>query len=96
MQKYIELAKQVTKPEDNTRYPESIRTSSALRALFDNCGEDEALALKLHKAVIKSKQDGFRYNLMKERRIKQELFKVLKDANEVERVFEIVKEQEEY
>lgn len=96
LQKYIELAQQVTKPEDNTRYPESIRTNGALRALFDNCGEDEGLALKIHKAVTKSKQDGFRHNLMKERRIKQELFKVLKNVDEVERVYEIVKEQEEY
>ncbi|MBQ1936803.1 MAG: type I restriction endonuclease subunit R, partial [Bacteroidales bacterium] len=96
LEKYIELAKQVTKPEDNTRYPESIRMSGALRALFDNCGEDEGLALKIHKAVIKSKQDGFRHNLMKERRIKQELFKVLQDIDEVERVYSIVKEQEEY
>jgi type I restriction enzyme R subunit len=96
LEKYIELAKQVTKPEDNTRYPESIRMSGALRALFDNCGEDEGLALKIHEAVIKSKQDGFRHNLMKERRIKQELFKVLQDIDEVERVYSIVKEQEEY
>jgi type I restriction enzyme R subunit len=96
LQKYIELAKQVTNPEDNTKYPESIRSNGALRALFDNCGEDEELTLKLHKAVIKSKQDGFRHNLMKERRIKQELFKILNNVDEVERVYSIVKEQEEY
>ena len=96
LEKYIELAKKVTKPEDNAKYPESIRNSGALRSLFDNCGEDEIQAIKIHNAVIKSKQDGFRHNLMKERRIKQELYKVLKDVNEVERVYLIVKEQEEY
>lgn len=39
---YVALAKNATKPEDNTHYPESIRGHGGLRALYDNCGEDEA------------------------------------------------------
>lgn len=73
---YVELAKNATKPEDNTHYPESIRSHGGLRALYDNCGEDEAYALKLHKAIIKAKQDGFRNNPVKENRIKQALHNV--------------------
>ncbi|GHV93339.1 restriction endonuclease [Spirochaetia bacterium] len=96
LEKYISLAKNVTKPEDNSAYPEKIRKSAALRALYDNCGEDEELALRLHEAIMQSKLDRFRHNPVKEKRIKRELFKILDDDSEVERVFKIICEQEEY
>ena len=54
------------------------------------------MAINLHEAVLRSKQDRFRNNPVKEKRIKRELFKILKDESEVERVFKIVCEQEEY
>jgi len=94
--RYVELATKVTKPEENARYPESIKKSGALRALYDNCGEDEALALRLDKAIRSRKQDGFRNNPVKENRIKQELYKVLGDEDEVERIYKLAVEQEEY
>ena len=96
LQKYIDLARKVTKPEDNERYPEKIRKSAALRALYDNTGCDESRAVALHEAVLRSKMDRFRNDPVKERRIKRELYKVLGDKDEVERVFIIVKNQEEY
>jgi type I restriction enzyme R subunit len=64
--------------------------------LFDNCNEDEDLALALDKAVRESKQADFRHNEVKERRIKKALYEVLKDEDEVERVYNIVAEQGEY
>ena len=94
--RYIELAKHVTALENNDRYPESIRKSGALRALYDNCGEDEELALRLDQAIRSKKQDGFRNNPVKGNKIKQELYKVLGDEDEVERVFKLAVEQEEY
>lgn len=94
--RYIELAKNINTPEDNERYPESIRKSSALRAFYDNFGEDEQMANRLHNAVMTSKQDGFRNNPVKGNRIKQALYKILKDVEMVERSFEIVVKQEEY
>jgi len=96
LEKYIELVKNAETPEDNAHYPESIRHSGALRAFYDNCGEDEELALALDKAVRESKQADFRHNEFKERRIKQALYKVLKDKDEVERVYSMVVEQGEY
>lgn len=93
---YLELAKNINTPEKNERYPESIRKSGAMRAFYDNCGEDEQLAIRLHKAVMTSKMDGFRNNPTKENRIKRELYKVLKDEDMVERLYKIVVEQEEY
>jgi type I restriction enzyme R subunit len=96
LEKYIRHAKNVVKPEDNEVYPENIRKSGALRALYDNCGEDEELALRLHEAVIESKQDRFRHNVVKEKRIKSALLKILEDEPEVERIFKIICKQEEY
>jgi type I restriction enzyme R subunit len=94
--RYIELVKNSENPENNPRYPESIRRSGSLRAFYDNFSEDEALAVALDKAVRESKQDGFRYNEFKERRIKQALHRVLGDKNEVERAYGIVVKQGEY
>src|SRR5665648_762346 len=96
LEKYIELVKNAENPENNPDYPESIRRSGALRAFYDNCGNDEAIALAIDKAVRESKQVDFRHNEFKERRIKQALFKVLNDKDEVERVYNIVVEQGEY
>ena len=96
LDRYMELAKNITHPEQNSHYPESIRSKGALRALYDNCGNDEQLSLKLHKAIIKSKQDGFRNNPVKENKIKRELYKILLDEDEVDRIYQIVVEQEDY
>ena len=93
---YMKLAKDVEKPEDNSKYPESIRDSGAKRALYDNCGEDEKLAKKLHNAIMKSKMNGFRNNPVKENKIKRALYAVLNDEDEVERIYQSVVEQEEY
>ena len=67
-----------------------------MRAFYDNYGEDEELALRLHKAVMTSKMDGFRNNPTKENRIKRALYQIVKDDDAVERLFKIVVEQEEY
>ena len=91
-----EIKRNITKPEDNDRYPDSIRNNGALRAMYDNCGEDEEKAIALHEAVMASRMDGFRNNPIKEKRIKKALHKLLNDTNEVDRFYKIVVEQEEY
>ena len=106
LEKYAGLVIQVENPEQNNSHPESIRTSLALCALYDNFGEDEEYALALHKAVLDTKQDHFRGDLIKERQIKGGIYRVVqKFMNEaerdeqmatVERIYEIVKEQAEY
>ena len=62
----------------------------------NNTGCDADLAAALHAAVMRSKMDRFRNDPVKERRIKRELLKILKSKDEVERVFKIIVEQEEY
>lgn len=96
LEQYIDLVKKSESPENNTRYPENVRHSSALRAFYDNCGEDEVLALALHQAVLNSKENQFRHNEFKERRIKKAMLAILKNKDEVERIYNIVVEQGEY
>ena len=96
LEKYIKLAKNVDSPEENEAYPESIQKSRALQALYDNVGEDEELALKLHDAVMHSKMNGFRGDEIKENRIKRAMLAILEDEAEMERLFKIIKKQEEY
>lgn len=96
LDEYIKLAKNIEHPEQNEDYPETIRHSKAMQALYDNVGKDEALAIKLHKAVMDSKMSGFRGDSIKERRIKRALFSILNDDAEVERLFKIIERQEEY
>ena len=53
------LARNVTNPEDNEAYPEKVRHSAAMRALYDNTGCDADLAEALHAAVLRSRMDRF-------------------------------------
>lgn len=76
--------------------PPTIRTA-AQKALYNNLGKDEALALAIHHKVLEVKPDNWRDNDgPRERSIKAALFEILKDVEEVERVFNIIKQQTEY
>lgn len=96
LEKYIKLAKDVDCPEDNEKYPESIRKSKALMAIYDNIGENEKKALKIYKEVKKRALSGFRDNQVVIRRIKKALFEILADDSEVERLYKIIEKQEEF
>ena len=96
LDRYIKLAKDVECPEDNDKYPESIRKSKALMAIYDNIGEDEDIAINIHESVKKQALSGFRDNPVVIRRIKKSLYEILNDEVEVERIYKIIEKQEEY
>ena len=94
--------------------PEGLVTV-AQRALYNNLGKNEDLALRIDKAVSDTKRDDWRGNLPKERELKLAIYKELTSyeidsgidvaneppepygiENKVERIFDIVKAQEEY
>jgi type I restriction enzyme R subunit len=50
-------------------FPASVKTS-AQRALYNNLGKDEALALKVDAAVHANRQDGWRDNPLKTRKVR--------------------------
>ena len=74
----------------------STLNSHGKRALYNNLEQDEQLALQLDAAIRKVRPDGWRGNAQKEKVIKRELYGILQNDDEVERVFSIVRNQKEY
>ena len=68
---YIELVKKAEQPENNSDYPVSIRKSGALRAFYDNFGNDEQLALTLDQTIRDSKEADFRNNQFKAKKLRE-------------------------
>jgi type I restriction enzyme, R subunit len=67
------------------------------RALYNNLNKDEALALKIDETVRRVRPNAFRGNQAKENVIKRALLPLLgNDPAEVERVFLVIKAQQEY
>jgi type I restriction enzyme R subunit len=62
----------------------------AKRVLYNNLEKNNDLALAVHENVIKYRPDGWRGNDAKEKVIKRKLYEVLKDVDEVERMFPII------
>lgn len=93
--KLLELAKQVQKPSSVGNYPSTLN-SSAKRALYDNLGSDEALALAVDAAVMSSKKDGFRGNRFKQKEVRIAIKQVLNDDNLTDIIFDLVKRQSDY
>jgi len=96
MRQVVELARAAKNgPTPNTR-PASLDTP-AKRALYDNLGNDEVLALRVDDAVRAASQDAWRSNTMKTRRVGQAIRGVLGDDEpRVDLILELVKNQHDY
>lgn len=64
--------------------------------MWNNLGHDVELAIRIDDAVKQVKPDGWLGVQARENIIKQALYGILQDVNEVERVFQIIKAQTEY
>ncbi|MBZ4420704.1 hypothetical protein [Myxococcus sp. RHSTA-1-4] len=96
LEKIVELTRPAKQGPKTGDYPRSLNTP-ALRALHDNLGRDEALALKVDAAVRASMMDGWRENRMKTRRVRHAIGAALgEDEALVERTLELVKNQNDY
>ncbi|OYU93576.1 MAG: restriction endonuclease subunit R [Bacteroidetes bacterium B1(2017)] len=96
----IALSGKVKKPNTTADYPTSINTN-AKRALFDNLGRNEAMAMELDNKILTTKKDGWRDNIQKSKAVRNAITEVLKsytiiDENEIYRIFDLVKNQREY
>lgn len=96
----IALSAKVKKPNTTSDYPASINTN-AKRALFDNLGRNEAMAIELDNKILTTKKDGWRDNIQKSKAVRNAITDVLKsyditDDNEIHRIFDLVKNQREY
>ena len=94
LKKIAELAKRV-KNLTHDDLPAGIKTN-AQRALYNNLGKNEELAILVDAAVYSSRCADWRGNIPSENLIKQAIYKELKDKSEVERIFQIIKQQNEY
>lgn len=95
LKKIMEIVKLVRKPETSQRYSEKLNTK-AKRALYDNLGQNESQALAVDEAINNIKKAQWRGNIAKEREIQGAIYKVLQDESGVNRIFELVKNQNEY
>jgi type I restriction enzyme R subunit len=94
LQRIAALAKRIEAGQaDDT--PKALDTPGK-RALFNNLGHDEDLALRIDEAVRRTRPDGWRGIQAREQVIKAGLYAVLGDIAEVERIFVIIKAQTEY
>jgi len=78
-----------------------IQRARYARALYDNLDSDQKLALRVNQYVEEYKPDGWRGNLIKEKRVRIAVKKALdefgiKDENRINVVLELVKNQNEY
>lgn len=96
LKQIVALSKKVKNPMDESVGAEI--NTPALRAIYDNLGQDVNKAVSVHQAVIASRQADWRGNRLKERAIKIEIKNALPDITdeELKNLFEIIKNQNEY
>jgi type I restriction enzyme R subunit len=99
-QKYLEritdLAKKVTNPAMGEVYPKELDTPGK-RALFDNLGKNQALALAVDRAIRENRQDDWRNNPFKIRKVRLPIKMALNNDDELTtKTLELVKNQYEY
>jgi type I restriction enzyme, R subunit len=98
LEKLIELAKMVENPETSESYPNIIRTEPQ-RSMYDNLGNNEVLAIKVDKAIIESKKDGWKNNLIKTRIVRNAIKNALLGTeyeDQVDIILNIAREQSGY
>ena len=71
-------------------------TSAAKRALYDNLGHDEELALAIDTEIRQTKKDSWRGNKFKEKEVRLAIKKYIVDSEVADQIFELVKNQNEY
>ncbi len=94
LQQIRNLAKQVIHKEDKN-YPTKINTN-ALKTLYDNLDQNEALALEIDACIRDNKKDGWVGHNQKEKNLKIALRKIINDEGLLENIFDLAKHIDEY
>ncbi|GAA9474732.1 HsdR family type I site-specific deoxyribonuclease [Helicobacter pylori] len=94
LQQIHNLAKQVIHKEDKN-YPKKINTN-ALKTLYDNLDQNEALALEIDACIRDNKKDGWVGHHQKEKNLKIALRKTINDEGLLENIFNLAKHIDEY
>lgn len=93
MKELIELVKKARGKSANS-YPDSIKTPG-MRALYDNLGQNEYLAIRTHEVIRENALVGFRDNRLKQRKLINALAKLLGDEMAL-KIYDIIKLHDEY
>jgi len=88
LQQIASLAVQVQSGRADDTPPE-LNTPGKI-ALWNNLGKDQALALRVDHAVKEARFDDWRAYEPRQRAIKQALYTIFNDVNEVERMYKII------
>jgi type I restriction enzyme, R subunit len=97
LNKIVELTRKIKKPQNYAQYPKTCNTD-AKRALFDNLGKNESLAIELDDAIVNGMDDDWRSTHIKRKNVELIIKDVLKryeitDENEVRRIYDLVYNQ---
>ena len=96
LRRIVELTRKVSNPESGGTYPFAMNTSGK-RALFDNLDRNEELSLAVDQAVRTSRQDDWRSNPFKVKKVRNAIKAALNDVEDTTaRILELVKNQHEY
>ena len=91
----VELTKKAQGTETTASYSAELN-SKAKRALFDNLDGDEALALAIDEEIRLTKKDSWRGNKFKEKEVRNAIKKHVADPGQLDVIFELVWNQDEY
>jgi type I restriction enzyme R subunit len=94
LKQIAELAKQVQMGQAETM-SEQLDTPGR-RVLYNNLDQNEALAMEIDDAVKEARPDAWRGEQAREQVVKGALYDTFQDFDEVERIFAIIKQQQEY
>ena len=95
LRRIVELTRHIKLPEASREYSARLNTP-AKRALYDNLGQDEILAIELDEIIRSTKKDGWRGHVLKEREVKYAIRKRLPVNYDIDAIFDIIKNQDEY
>ena len=95
LRRIVELTRLIKLPEASREYSARLNTP-AKRALYDNLGQDEILAIELDEIIRSTKKDGWRGHVLKEREVKYAIRKRLPVNYDIDAIFDIIKNQDEY
>jgi len=91
----VALTKKAKNSAIGATYPTTMNTA-AKRALYDNLGKDEALAIAIDADIRKKKQDDWRGHRGKEQMVRNIIRTHLTDPALVDQIFDLVRNQHEY
>lgn len=91
----VALTKKAKNPASGATYPATLNTA-AKRALYDNLGKDEALAIAVDTEIRKTKKDDWRGNKFKEKEVRNAIRVHVTDEALVDLIFDLARNQHEY